>query len=164
MRWPCTEQMGVAGPSHLRLPHFRLEFTPSVGAEIQSEYFVARRDAVAAFEALRRIQHVIAGPLLVSEIRTIAADELWLSMNYRRDSVAFHFTFKQDWPAVQAVLPQIEAALAPFAPRPHWGKVFAMPAPQIQSRYERLGDFRALAHRLDPEAKFRNAFVNDTLF
>lgn len=161
---PCTEQMGVPGPSHLRLPHFRLEFTPSVGAEIQSEYFVARRDAVAAFEALRAIQHLIAPPLLISEIRTIAADELWLSMNYRQDSLAFHFTFTQDWPAVQAVLPHIEAALAPFAPRPHWGKVFAMPAPRIQSRYERLGDFRSLAHRLDPEAKFRNAFVNDTLF
>lgn len=161
---PCTEQMGVPGPWHLRLPHFRMEFTPSAGAELQSEYFVPRRHAVAAFSALRKIQHLIAPHLLVSEIRTIAADELWLSMNYQQDSVAFHFTWKQDWNAVRLVLPAIEAALAPFGVRPHWGKLFTLPGGIVQSRYDRLGDFRDLAQRMDPSGKFRNAFVTANLF
>jgi xylitol oxidase len=161
---PCTEQMGVPGPWHLRLPHFRMEFTPSAGAELQSEYFVARKDAVAAFAALRKIQHVIAPQLLVSEIRTIAADDLWLSMNYKQDCVAFHFTFKPDWPSVEKVLPSIEAALAPFNPRPHWGKLFTMPARDVQARYTKLGDFRALALKHDPSGKFRNAFVDEFVF
>jgi xylitol oxidase len=141
-----------------------MEFTPSAGAELQSEYFVARKDAVAAFNALRKIQHVIAPHLLVSEIRTIAADDLWLSMNYQRDSVAFHFTFKPDWPSVQQVLPHIEAALAPFDVRPHWGKLFTMPKAEVQAGYSRLADFRALAQQHDPDGKFRNAFVDDYVF
>jgi xylitol oxidase len=161
---PCTEQMGVAGPSYLRLPHFRMEFQPSAGAELQSEYFVARRDAVGALEALKAIQDRIAPHLMISEIRTIAAEESWLSMNYRQDSLAFHFTWQQDWPAVSKVLPQIEAALAPFAPRPHWGKLFTMAPAEVQSRYARLGDFRALLGRHDPAGKFRNAFVDDIIF
>lgn len=161
---PCTEQMGAAGPWHLRLPHFRMEFTPSAGAELQSEYFVPRKDAVAAFGALRGIQHLIAPHLLISEIRTIAADELWLSMNHQRDSVAFHFTWKQDWNAVRAVLPEIEAALRPFGVRPHWGKLFTMPAADIQPGYTRLGDFRDLAQKFDPAGKFRNDFVSANLF
>jgi xylitol oxidase len=160
---PCTEQMGVSGAWYQRLPHFRIEFTPSAGAELQSEYFVARNDAIAAFEALRAIQDVIAPHLLVSEIRTVAADDFWLSMNYERDSVAFHFTMKPDWPAVRDVLPHIEAALAPFAPRPHWGKLFTMDGADIRARYPRLADFRALTQRLDPGGKFRNGFVADIL-
>lgn len=161
---PLTEQMGVPGPWHERLPHFRMDFMPSAGVELQSEYFVDRADGPAAFAALRDIQHVIAGPLMVSEIRTIAADDLWLSMNYRRDSLAFHFTWHQDWEAVRRVLPAIEAALAPFDVRPHWGKLFTMDAAAVQSKYERLGDFRALAQRHDPEGKFRNAFVDEFVF
>ncbi len=161
---PCHRTDGRPRPWHERLAHFRMEFTPSAGAELQSEYFVARTDAVAAFEALRKIQHLIAPHLLVSEIRTIAADELWLSMNHQRDSVAFHFTFKPDWPNVQQVLPHIEAALAPFDVRPHWGKLFTMPKAEVQSGYSRLADFRALAQQHDPDGKFRNAFVDDYVF
>lgn len=161
---PCTEQMGVPGPAYLRLPHFRMEFTPSAGEELQSEYFVARRDAVAAFKALHAIQHLIAPHLLVSEIRTMAADDLWMSPNYREDCVAFHFTCKPDWPAVSRMLPHIEAALAPFAVRPHWGKLFTMSAADIQPRYPRLGDFQRLVQDLDPTGKFRNAFIDDYIF
>jgi xylitol oxidase len=161
---PCTEQMGVPGPAYLRLPHFRMEFTPSAGAELQSEYFVARRDAVAAFKALHSIQHLIAPVLMVSEIRTMAADDLWMSPNYREDCVAFHFTCKQDWPAVSQVLPRIEAALAPFSVRPHWGKLFTMSAPDIQARYPRLADFQRLVQDFDPTGKFRNAFIEDYIF
>lgn len=161
---PATEQLGVAGPWYQRLPHFRMEFTPSAGAELQSEYFVARADAVAAIEALRAIGERIAPHLFVSELRTIAADELWMSPNYRQDSLAFHFTWKPDWPAVAQVLPLVEAQLRPFGVKPHWGKLFTLPKAEVQARYERLPAFRAVLQRLDPGGKFRNAFVDEFIF
>ena len=160
----CTEQLGRPGPWHERLPHFRVEFTPSRGEEIQAEYFIDRRDAVAAIAALRTIGDRLAPALLISEIRAVAADDLWLSPAYGRDIAAFHFTFQRDWPAVQRVLPEIEAALAPFAPLPHWGKVFALSPTAIAAGYPRLADFRALAARHDPDGKFRNAFLDRYVF
>ncbi len=159
-----TEQLGIAGAWHQRLPHFRIDLTPSAGEELQSEYFVARKDAPGAFEAINRIRDRFSPLLYISEIRTIAADDLWMSTAYRQDSVGLHFTFKPDWPNVQKVLPLIEQALAPFSPRPHWGKLFATPAPEVRSRYARLDDFRALLARHDPAGKFRNAFLDELLF
>lgn len=161
---PATEQLGVAGPWHERLPHFRMAFTPSVGAELQTEYFVPFGDARAALRAVRAVQDQFAPLLMVSELRTIAADDLWMSMNYRRPSLAFHFTWQPDWPAVQKVLPVIENALRPFGVRPHWGKLFTLEKAELQSRYERLGDFRALLQKHDPQAKFRNDFLDGTIF
>lgn len=161
---PVTQQMGVPGPWYLRLPHFRMEFQPSAGAELQSEYFVARRDAPAALEALHAVQDQISGPLMVSEIRTMAADDYWLSMNYQEDCMAFHFTWFQNWHAVRQSLDAIEAALAPLSPRPHWGKLFTMDKATLQSRYPRLADFQALARKHDPDGKFRNAFLDEFAF
>jgi xylitol oxidase len=155
----CTGQMGAGGPWYERLPHFKMGFTPSAGAELQSEYFVARENAVEAVFALERIREQIAPLLLVSEIRTIAADEMWLSMNYKRDSAAFHFTWRQDVPAVMRVLPILETALAPFAPRPHWGKLFTMTKEQLRTMYERLPDFIELMRDYDPAGKFRNDYL-----
>lgn len=156
---PCTEQMGVPGPWQERLPHFRLEFTPSAGDELQSEFFVPRRDAAAALVSLHGVQDRIAGPLLISEIRAIASDDLWLSPSYGEDSIAVHFTWRQDWPAVRDAIAAIEAALAPLHPKPHWGKLFTLPRTSIENGYVRLGDFRALAARFDPLGKFRNDFL-----
>jgi alditol oxidase len=150
---PCTPQMGVPGPWHERLPHFRLDFTPSVGEELQTEYFVARADGPAAVAALAPLRASIVPLLAVSELRTIAADELLLSPAYRRDSLAIHFTWIDDVGSVTALLPSIEALLAPFAPRPHWGKVFTMPV-TVDPAFGRL---RA---RRDPDAKFGNDFTD----
>lgn len=155
----CTVQRGVAGPWHLRLPHFRMGFTPSAGDELQSEYFVDRRDAPAALEALARLGPRIAPLLQVSEVRFVAADDLWLSPAYRRASATLHFTWRPDWPAVRRLLPAIEDTLEPFAPRPHWGKLFTMDADLVRSRYARLGAFADLARGLDPSGRFTNAFV-----
>ena len=160
----CTPQMGRPGPWHERLPHFRLDHTPSAGDELQSEYLVARADAVAALLALEGLRDRLSPLVLVSEIRTVAADELWLSPAYRRDSVAIHFTWRPDVRRVGDLLPDVEAALEPFEPRPHWGKLFATDAQVLRSRYERRRDFVALAHRLDPDGKFRNAFVDQYVF
>ena len=160
----CTKQVGVPGPWHERLPHFRLEFTPSAGEELQSEYFVPRERAVEAIRAIDSIGREIAPRLLISEIRSIAADELWLSPHYRRASVGIHFTWKKDWANVGRLLPVIEKKLAPFDPRPHWGKLFAMRSKQIQPKYERLNDFRRLLDEFDPQRKFRNAFLDERIF
>ena len=160
----CTEQVGVAGPWHQRLPHFRMEFMPSSGEELQSEYFVPRHHAIAALRAMDELHTQIAPLLLISEIRTIAADQLWLSPCYQQNSVAIHFTWQKNWPAVSALLPEVEARLAPFAARPHWGKLFTMQPAQVQAGYRRLADFRQLLHTFDPHGKFQNPFVAQYIF
>jgi xylitol oxidase len=160
----CTEQLGVSGPWHERLPHFRMEHTPSAGDELQSEYFVAREDAVPALTAVAGIARDLAPLVQASEIRTIAADELWMSPCYRRACVTIHFTWRPDGPAVGAVMPRVEAALAPFAPRPHWGKLFTLPPGDVQARYEKRSAFVELLRRHDPTGKFRNAFLDRYVF
>lgn len=160
----CTEQMGVPGPWYERLPHFKMGFTPSAGKELQTEYFVPRRNAVDAILAVERLRDQVTPHLLISEIRTIAEDDLWMSMAWKRPSVAIHFTWKPDWPAVKQVLPIVEKELGPFQYRPHWGKLFTMAPAELQSRYERLGDFIALAKKYDPNGKFRNDFLNTNVF
>jgi xylitol oxidase len=160
----CTEQMGVLGPWYERLPHFRMGFTPSAGKELQSEYFVPRRNAVDAILAVERLRDQVTPHLLISEIRAIAADDLWMSTCYHQPSVTIHFTWKPDWPAVRRLLPVIEKELSPFQPRPHWGKLFTLEPAQLRSRYEKLADFSQLATRYDPKGKFRNAFLDANLF
>jgi len=158
----CTPQLGEAGPWHERLPHFRLEFTPSNGDELQSEYLVPREHAVAAIEALRGLGDLVAPLLQVAEIRTIAGDDLWLSTAEGGDRVGLHFTWLPRQPEVEALLPRIESALAPFGARPHWGKLFAAvgaPGSDPADLYPRLPDFRSLVTRLDPTATFANPFV-----
>ena len=160
----CTGQMGVPGPWYERLPHFKMGFTPSAGKELQSEYFVPRRNAVDAILAIERLRDQITPHLLISEIRTIAADDLWMSTCYRQPSVTIHFTWKPDWPAVRHLLPVIEKELGPFQPRPHWGKLFTLAPVELRSRYEKLADFLQLAAKYDPKGKFRNDFLNTNLF
>ena len=158
-----TAQLGVPGPWHQRLPHFRPEFTPSSGAELQSEYLLPRRHAVAAVRELRALRERIAPPLQIAEIRTVAGDELWLSPSYHRDTVGFHFTWVDDTAAALPVVDAIEQCLAPFRPRPHWGKVFGIPPAVVESEYERMPAFRELIREYDPHGKFRNAFLDECL-
>ncbi|MEW5356005.1 MULTISPECIES: FAD-binding protein [unclassified Streptomyces] len=155
----CTEQFGVPGPWYERLPHFRPEFTPSSGAELQSEYLLPRAHALAALHAVQEIRAAVAPVLQICEVRTVAADAQWLSPSHGRDTVALHFTWIEDTAAVLPAVRRVEAALEPFDPRPHWGKVFTTPAAALRGRYPRLADFRALARELDPAGKFANAFV-----
>jgi alditol oxidase len=148
--------VGVAGPWSQRLPHFRPDSKPSNGDEIQSEYFVDRHRGAEALEALRRRAHLIAPLLMVSEIRSTAPDQLWLSGSYGRETMAIHFTWRNRPDQVDAVLREVEAALEPFAARPHWGKVSLVRAGQPTELYPRLGDARALFEQLDPDGRFSN--------
>ncbi|WP_128380589.1 FAD-binding protein [Streptomyces cavernae] len=159
----CTEQLGTPGPWHERLPHFRAEFMPSSGAELQSEYLLPRPYAMEALRALDGIRERIAPVLRVCEVRTVAADAQWLSPAYGRDSVAFHFTWIEDAAAVLPVVRLVEAALAPFDPRPHWGKVFAVPLADLRERYPLAAAFSALVAEVDPAGTFTNAFLGDFL-
>lgn len=156
---PCTPQLGRPGPWSDRIPHFRMGFTPSSGEEIQSECLLPRRYAVEAFEAVRGLSSRIRPLLQVSEIRTVAADQLWMSTAYGEDCVAIHFTWQQEQDAVERIAADIEEALAPFQVRPHWGKVFAAKAATIATLYERYGDFVRLVERLDPRGAFRNQWL-----
>ncbi|MER2059466.1 MAG: FAD-binding protein [Niallia sp.] len=160
----CTAQLGVPGDWLDRMPHFRMDFTPSKGQELQSEYIMAREHAYEALCALSEIREQIAPHLFISEIRTIAKDELWLSPSYKQDSVAFHFTWQDKWEEVQQVLPLIEAKLEPFQAKPHWGKLFTTTPAKVQSLYEKMPDFQQLLIKYDPNGKFRNDFLNKYVF
>jgi xylitol oxidase len=154
-----TQQGGVPGPWLDRLPHFRMEFTPSRGEELQSEYLLPREHTLEAVERLRRLAEQMAPVLMVTELRTVAADSHWLSSSYGHDVVGLHFTWVRDVERVYAVLPLIEDALLPLGARPHWGKCFVAGAAQLEPLYPRMGDFRDLRRRVDPEGKFGNAFL-----
>jgi alditol oxidase len=155
----CTPQLGRLGLWSDRLPHFRMSFTPSSGDELQSEYVVPRRYALEAIEAVRTLAEGIRPLLQVSEIRTVAADQLWMSMNCGEDTVGIHFTWKPDSFAVESLLVQLETTLAPFEARPHWGKLFTADAAAIAALYERMPDFTRLVERLDPRRAFCNAWL-----
>ncbi|WP_203732614.1 FAD-binding protein [Paractinoplanes durhamensis] len=158
-----TDQSGEMGPWHTRLPHFRMEFTPSAGAELQSEWHVAAGDALAALDAVAAVRERVAPVLQVCEVRAIAADELWLSPNYHRDSVALHFTWIADTDAVMPVVAEVEERLAPLHPRPHWGKVFTTGPATLAAEYAKFGDFRELVSRYDPAGTFRNPWLDMVL-
>jgi xylitol oxidase len=155
----CTPQRGVPGPWHERMPHFRLDHVPSAGAELQTELFVARADAGPALAALLPLAPRLAPLVWVTEIRTVAADRHWLSPAFERDVAGIHFTWRPDWPAVREAIGEVERRLAPFAPRPHWAKLFTLDPDEVRARLPGSERFAALAAELDPDGVFRNDFV-----
>ena len=155
----CTPQRGVPGPWHERMPHFRLDHVPSAGAELQTELFVDRRDAGPALAALLPLAARLAPLVWVTEVRTVAADRHWLSPAFERDVAGIHFTWKPDWPAVREAIGEVQGALAPFAPRPHWAKLFTLDPTDVRERLPGRERFAALAAELDPEGVFRNDFL-----
>jgi alditol oxidase len=159
----CTDQLGIPGPWYDRLPHFRINFTPSSGAELQTEYLVPREKGYQAILAVEQLHEQVSPHLLTTELRTIDQDTLWMSTAYRRPSLAIHFTWKPEWPAVSKLLPLIEAKLEPFAARPHWGKLFSMRAPKIRELYPEVARYQELVARYDAHGKFRNSFLESML-
>ena len=155
----CTDQMGVAGPWHERLPHFKMNFTPSSGKELQSEYFVPRANAFKAMQKLNILGDKWKNDLMISEIRTIKADDLWMSTAYQRESVAIHFTWKQTDNVIK-LLPLVEAELAEFGVRPHWGKLFTRTTAELKAVYPKFDAFVKLIKEYDPQGKFHNTFLD----
>ncbi len=158
-----TEQLGVVGPWHERLPHFRPSFTPSSGAELQTEYLVPIAHANEAIDVLRTHAEQFTPLLQVGEIRTVAADDLWLSGAFAVDVVALHFTWQPRWEAVYALLPELERLLLPLGARPHWGKCFTATRPELAAAYQMLDRFRKLRDQSDPTRKFNNTFLDRVL-
>lgn len=159
-----TDQMGIPGHWYERMPHFKMGFTPSAGKELQSEYFIPIENAYDAIVAIEKLHEQITPHLFISEIRTIAADNLWMSPCYKKTCVALHTTWKQETDAVMKLLPVFEETLAPFNPRPHWAKLFTLAPPVLQSRIEKLADFKNLVKQYDPEGKFRNEFLEKNIY
>ena len=157
-----TDQLSVPGPWSDRLPHFKLGFTPSNGDEIQSEFHLPRRHGAAAVEALIRVRDRFASMIQVTEFRAVAADTLWLSPQYQRDTLSMHFTWLPDKEGVNAAVRHVEDALAPFDALPHWGKVFS--SAHVGARYARLADFRSIRDRMDPAGKFSNPWLETVVF
>ena len=160
----CSEQMGVPGPWYDRLPHFKMEFNPSAGDELQSEFFIPQKNAVAAILAIEKLNEKIFPHLLISEIRTIAADEFWMSPCYHQDSVAIHFTWKPHTKEVMELIPKIEKILAAFNGKPHWGKLFTMDPVDLHPLYEKYPEFLALVKKYDPERKFDNHYLSNNIY
>jgi xylitol oxidase len=160
----CTEQLGIPGPWYERLPHFKMNFTPSSGAELQTEYFVPRDRAYQAIFAVEQLRDRITPHLFITELRTIAADNLWTSMAYQRPSMSIHFTWKPEWLEVKDILPLIEEKLAPFNARPHWAKLFTIPPSRIQQLYPKMPAFQSLLNHYDPTGKLRNQFIDTNIF
>lgn len=156
----CTEQLGVPGPWRLRMPHFQVEALGDAGDEMQTEYMLARADAPAAFRALKeQVSELVRPYIFAAEVRSVAADDLWLSSAYQREPICLHYATKADLAMPNEVIPVIEQVLAPYAPRPHWGKLYVATAEELAPRYPKMADFRALADRLDPRRAFRSPFL-----
>ncbi len=160
----CTDQGNIVGPWYERLPHFKMGFTPSSGNELQTEFFVPFDRGYEAIRAVETLRDQITPHLLVTELRAVAADDLWMSMAYKRPSLAIHFTWKPEWDVVLKVVPQIEAKLAPFAARPHWAKVFTLKEAGLEPRYPRFQNFKGLVNEYDPKGKFLNEFMHKEVF
>jgi alditol oxidase len=160
----CTEQLGIPGPWYDRLPHFRINATPSSGAELQSEYLIPRERGYEAILAIEQLRDHITPHLFISEVRTIEQDDLWMSTAYQRPSMGLHFTWKPEWPEVKNVLPMIEEKLAPFHARPHWGKLFTMSPARIKPLYPQLASYQEILAQYDSHGKFRNRFVDINIY
>jgi xylitol oxidase len=160
----CTDQMGVPGAWCDRLPHFKVGAIGDAGDEMQAEYMVDRADAVPGIRALKELSDVVQPYILAAEFRSVAPDDLWLSSAYQRETICLHYATVADPRVPDEMLPAVERALEPFAPRPHWGKLFVATAEELAPRYPKMDDFRALANRLDPNGKFRNAFLDRHVF
>ena len=157
----CTDQLNLVGPWYERLPHFKLNFTPSSGQEIQTEFFVPFERGYEAVRAVETLKDEITPHLFITELRAIAADDLWMSMAYKRPSLAIHFTWKPETEAVLRVVPLIEAKLKAFGARPHWAKVFTMGSKEIAPLYPRIGEFRELARSFDASGRFANRYLRE---
>lgn len=159
----CTQQLGVPGLWSDRLPHFRPGFQPSNGDELQSEYHIPRIHGVAAIESLLSIREQFQHLVQDGEFRTTCNDHLWMSPQYDLDTLSLHFTWSQDPEGVSDALKHVEAALAPYGARPHWGKVFLPGQEPTADLYPRHADFRKLVAQMDPTAKFSNSWLRTNI-
>ncbi len=157
----CTDQLDIPGPSFDRLPHFKFDFTPSHGEELQSEYLIPQPYAQDALRALHAHQSAFDKHLLISEIRTIAADSALMSPFCAVDAMGIHFTWKKDWHSVKAILPLVESVLSQYQPKPHWGKLWAMKPKQVAQSYPGLSEFKKTIQKYDPNKKFQNPFLKE---
>jgi len=157
----CTVQRGVPGRWCERLPHFSAEGAPSSsGAELQSEWYVDRPHGPDALRAVLAVADRFRHVLQVAELRTVAPDGLWLGPAGSGGALGLHATWHPDPGPVAEAIDAVEEALAPFAPRPHWGKVFRLEPHDVRGRFPRWDEFASLVRELDPDGVFGNDFID----
>jgi xylitol oxidase len=159
-----TTQRGIAGPWFERLPHFKMGFKPSTGKELQSEFFVHKDQAFEAMKAMQSLGPVISPHLFISEIRSVKSDELWMSPAYKKDSIAIHTTWHQDEKVQAELIPLVQNALRPYDPTPHWAKLSTIRGAALAKLFPRIDDFKALCQEFDPNKKFLNRYLRESIF
>lgn len=129
----------------------------------EMEYAIPADDVVPAVQAIRKLIDQrgwrIEFPI---EVRFAAADDLWLSTAYGRDSayVAVHRYWRAD---PRAYFDAVEQIMLDLGGRPHWGKLHSLDDEQLRARYPRFDDFLALRNRLDPGRLFGNRHLERVL-
>ena len=139
-------------------------FATSRGVRFREmEYAVPLDRLASAFRGVQRVidEHGwrIEFPI---EVRTAAADDLWLSTATGRPSgyLAVHRYWKTDHTEYFAA---VEEVMLAHEGRPHWGKLHTLDASALRARYPRFDDFTALRDRLDPDRAFRNPYLGRVL-
>jgi xylitol oxidase len=161
---PGLNPFGVPGPWNERLFHFGRDVEPGLIGHLQSEYMVPRDRAAEAIAMLHALGERIDRYLLVSEIRGMTEDALWLSPAYDRPTIAFHFSWQRQIDEVSRVTAELETMLQPLGGRPHWGKIIHASAEQLAPLYPRMWEFADLARSFDPTGKFSNEFLTKHVF
>uniref|UniRef100_A0A915D0Y3 FAD-binding PCMH-type domain-containing protein n=1 Tax=Ditylenchus dipsaci TaxID=166011 RepID=A0A915D0Y3_9BILA len=157
-------QMGIVGPYYERLTDYDLGLSGQEGQQTQSEYYVDFDDFVPALKALQTLSAEINAVVYVALFRITEKDELWMSPQYKKTTMAIHFSWQPKLDQVMALLPKIEAALAPFNPIPHWGKLYTLKPEQYLPLLPKYPEWREQVELHDPTHKFRNKWLEENIF
>jgi len=142
---------------------YRVFVTPRRVRFVESEYAVPRESLGGVLAELRRAVPRLPDPVMFPvEVRVAAADDIWLSTAYGRDTayVAIH---QYTGLPYRAYFDAFESIVAEVAGRPHWGKMHTLDAERLRALYPRFDDFRRVRAETDPEARFGNSYLERVL-
>jgi L-gulono-1,4-lactone dehydrogenase len=141
----------------------RVFVTPRRVRFVESEYAVPRESLAGVLAELRRAVPRLAEPVMFPvEVRVAAADDIWLSTAYGRDTayIAIHQYAGLPY---RAYFDLFESVVAQVAGRPHWGKLHSLDAGRLSPLYPRFGDFLGVRAQVDPENRFGNPYLSRVL-
>ena len=139
---------------------YRVFVTPRRVRFVESEYAVPRESLRGVLTELRRAVPRLADPVMFPvEVRVAAADDIWLSTAYGRDTayIAIH---QYTGLPYRGYFDLFESVVAPVAGRPHWGKMHTLDAARLGPLYPRFDDFRQVRAQVDPEDRFGNPYLS----
>jgi len=148
----------LSARSYTDMSH-RVFVTPRRVRFVESEYAVPRESLGQVLAELRREVPRLADPVMFPvEVRVAAADDIWLSTAYGRDTayIAIHQYAGLPY---QDYFARFESIVAEVAGRPHWGKLHSLDAGRLRALYPRYDEFRRVRAEVDPEARFGNPYL-----